>query len=728
MDRIFTNLPTGPMANVNDTDANGADSNYEASVKALINDAGDYDFADLAPFREESMRYYYGISPELTVADAPDATTIGELVNDDSTPSQSTIVSTDVRDTVMSIMPSLMRIFGGTEHVVLYQPNTQNDVELAEQATDYVRYKFWEENEGFTILHATFKDALMLKTGIVKWWTETKTERKQLLFRNITPEQLQGILLENPKVQAEVVDGGKPDPKTGMIPSVTVGFVKSTPSLRVDNIPPDEFRISRRAKNLDTTDLVGQEMLMRAGELIEMGYDADMVYENVSGIGNHWNVEREIRNHDSDLYDITGDLVLYGEYYIRIDKDGDGINELRRICTMGHNYEIVDDIVANDVDIAVFGPDPRPHTLVGDSIAELVMDIQKIKTNILRGSLDSLAQSIFPRTVINEMVVNVDDALSTDLGAVIRTKGDPATSVISLTTPFVGQEAFGMLAQMDAVRQSRTGISEASKGVDPKALQSTNVMGIDAIVTGAQERIELIARILAEGGMKRLFRGMLREIVNNPNEEETVKLRGKWVTVNPSLFDPNMRVLTNPTLGKGSDATRLAALMEIKNAQTAIVAAYGLGNPVVGPNELRNTIVDIAAIANIKNVDRYFKPIPPELAQQIQAAPKEPAPEMVMAQAAMEKVRSETAAKIADTNRHYDTIAQDNDFKRDKLAIDSLIALATLAKEDPSTASDNIAKFVWPIIQGHSPIKSVQRVPGLPPQVLPPAPKAPAAP
>jgi len=374
------------------------------------------------------------------------------------------------------------------------------------------------------------------------------------------------------------------------------------------------------------------------------------------------------------MYNVMADLdVRYGCYFIRIDKDGDGIPELREIHTVGDDHVILSDNVAQYANFSVWCPDPEPHTVVGDTPADLVKDIQTIKTNMLRGSLDSLAQSIWPRTVFNETLVDADDVLNDEIGAVIRTRGDPASTVSQFVHQFVGQPVFDMLGVMEQLRQQRTGISDASKGLDPRALQSTTLPGVDAIISGAQERIELCARVLAETGLKPLFRGLLRECVNSPNQQRTIQLRGKWTTIDPSTFDPSMRISVNPTLGKGSDMTRLMVLQDIKQTQIAAMTQLGADNPLCGPVEFRNTLTDMLNIGNIRNTDRYFKQINQQTLDQISQQPKEPDPAMLIAQAELEKIRAKTAESISKSNFEDRKLRVDDDFRRDQLRVTGML-------------------------------------------------------
>jgi hypothetical protein len=659
-ERIFDNGVVGGQLNVQtDYSADHDETLYDAAVRAMIDDSISFEESVLAPDREDNLRFFYGEEP----------TQEGE--------GKSTAVSTDFRDTVMAILPSLMRIFTSTERVCNCVPNYQGQEEMAKQCTDYLNYVLWEDNDGFLIIHDIIKDALRCKTGVMRWETHSNEEVTEQEYQNITEEQLQFLASENPSV--EVLDKQPHPQMPGILQSVRTKFVKSKPLTHIMSVPLDEFRVSRKAKDVENAPLIGHDQVCNVSHLVEQGYKLEELAEFLNASPDNFATDRQFRNRGLDEGDLTDAWdIRYGCYYIRIDKDGDGIAELRKITTVGDNHHILRDDVVQYSNFAVWCPDPEPHTLIGDSPADLVKDIQIIKTNMLRGSLDSLAQSIWPRTVFNQTITNTDDVLNDEIGAPIRTMGDPNAAVMSINHNFVGQPVFQMFQVMEQLRQSRTGISDASKGVDPRALQSTNVTGIDAIVQGAQERIELCARILAETGMKQLFRGLLREIVNNPNQERTIQLRGKWTNVNPSTFDPTMRISVNPTLGKGSDMTRLMVLQDVKATQTAIMQQFGVENPLCGVQEFRNTLTDILAIANVKNVGRYYKEITEETIQKIASTPKEPDAATLLAQSEMEKNRVKMATEISKSNFADRKLRVDDDFRRDDMVVKGLLDAAKI--------------------------------------------------
>ena len=661
-ERMFDNSGVGGIGKNPGTDTSDPDT-YEYIVRALIDDAQSFEESTLAPDREENLQYFYGERPEI------------ENVDEEGNPTSSSVVSTDVRDTVMAIMPSLIRIFTGPEHIVFCNPNYEGQEELAQQQTDYLEYVFWEDNNGFMLLHDAFKDALTTKTCVLYWYTDMSEEPVTQEFRNLSQEELQVLLSEGAEPTAEPV----PDEENpGQIASVTMSWMVKKPVIKIQGVPLDEFRIARDAKTVEDAVLIGFDTTVRKAQLVALGYDEEELDEHL-GVSRTFSVDRQFRNAGLEETAVLENLeVRYGEYFIRIDQDGDGIEELRKICTVGDNHHILEDYPVQYATFAVGCPDPRSHTLIGDCPADLVKDIQRIKTNMLRGSLDSLAQSIWPRTVFNELLANTDDVLNDEIGAAIRTKGSPNDTVMSLTSEFVGQPVFAMFDAMERLRQQKTGISDASKGLDPKALQSTALSGVDAIISGAQERIELIARLMAETLLKPLFKGLLREITNSPSQERSIQLRGKWTKVSPSTFDANMRISVNPTLGKGSDISRLMALQEIKTTQLMIVEKFGLKNPVVGPQEMMNTVSDMMAIANVKNTSRYFRAIDEATMQQIMQTPDEPAPEMVLAQAEMEKTRAKVASDIAGADQADKKLRWDDDFRRDQLALTSMLDAAKI--------------------------------------------------
>ena len=738
---------------------------YQDYLQAMFSDAEDYENSNLSQGRSEAQLYYYGYEPSIEGGGPPiegedPNQTLGELLNKDkkNTINRSTYVSTDVRDAVMLMMPSLIRLFGASESPVFLVPRSEANSDMAEQATEYVNYVFWNDNPGFLNLYGAIKDALTVRTGYIKWWSEDQREVKRKRFAGITVEQLQMILSEDPT--AQVVELGKPVkshaptispamagttsgppalapsvpppagpgnpppamgpagplagapapsglqppgaqggaglPNAGNAPSgqpmgpmagapppalppgppppppvvydhAVVSYEVSKPLIKICGVPPEEMRLDRYARSFATSRLVGHERIVPLDQLLAKGYDRELLVDNVQTSESIFTSEPQLRNPSRMMGSQMGDGVKYGEWYVRIDKDGDGIPELRFICTIGDDRQIVSDEEANRVKVALFSCDPISHTIVGDSLADYTKDIQRIKTNLMRSILDSAAESINPKTVINELLVNPDDAMNDDLGAVIRTRGDPSATVMFTNTPFLGQAVMPVVDTLNDSLARRTGLTDAAKGLDPKALQSSTQIGVEAVINGAQERVELVARVLCETGFKDLFSGLFNEICENPNQQRTLKVSGKWTPYDTGTFDASMGVEVNANLGKGSDMVRMLALQQIDAKQQLVVQTYGLNNPVCGIPEMLNTVTDMLALANVKNVGRYFKTPNPQQMQMILSQPKTPDPMAVAAQAQLEKVRSDTSKAVGQQQLDREKMVHENVFKHQQL-------------------------------------------------------------
>ena len=775
---------------------------YEAYLQSMFEDADDYESAILAGDRSEAALYYAGLEPSMDYTDVSGPyrgedpnQTLGELLDQDkkNRPNRSTFVSTDVKDAIMLMLPSLVRLFGASENPVNLVPRSPADSDMAEQATSYVNYVFWNDNPGFLNLYGAIKDALTVRTGFLKWWSEDEKEVKRKRFTNINLEQLQMLLAEDPT--AKVVDLGKPieqnavptppqignsppgpapvpppvppppgaggppppmgppapmagPPPGGAPPGVqppgaaggagppnaggppgglppgpmagapapqlppgppppppvtlshaVISYEVSKPLIKVAGVPPEEMRLDRWARSWATSRLVGHERIVPADQLIAMGYDRELITDNIQSSESTFTVEPQLRNPGRFMGTRMGDGCKYGEWYVKIDKDGDGQPELRRICTIGDDRQIVVDEEANRVKFALFSCDPTAHTIVGESLADYTKDIQRIKTNLMRAILDSAAESINPKTVINELLVNPDDAMNDDLGAVIRTRGDPGATVMFTNTPFLGQAITPVVELLNDVLARRTGLTDAAKGLDPKALQSSTMIGVEAVINGAQERIELVARVLCETGFKDLFSGLFNEVCENPNQQRTLKVNGKWTPYDTGTFDASMGVEVNANLGKGSDMVRLLALNQIKQDQQLIMTQMGMSNPIVGFQELMNTQTDMLKLANIMNVGRYFKMPNPQQMQALMSQPKPPDPMLLAAQAQMEKVRSDTAKSVGQQKIDQDRLAAETHYKHEalqaktqtdiqkmelegrKAGIDAHVQLSTLASQ-----------------------------------------------
>ena len=656
-----------------------SESQFSASVKSSIDDAVDYIDGFVAPGRAQATQYYRG----------------DPLGNEEEGRSQ--IVMTEVRDVVQAMIPSLLRIFTASEQVVEYAPRNENNIEIAEQATDYVNFVFYNDNPGFSILHSAFKDALVRKTGIIKWrWSEDTeiseadyTGLDQAEVSLLTQDESVEIVKMEEIVHQEAVLG--PDGQQIAPPEVKFNITirRKIPRNKVviESVPPEEFLIAREARDLDTAAYVGHRSLRTMSELIAMGYEREEI-EKYAGQGDVFSINYEAQTRNpaimsfmmhADNPDPAMRRILYVESYVRIDKDGDGIAELRKVCSLGNAHHILHDEIATDVPFAFFCPDPEPHMIIGQSIADQTSDLQRIKTSIVRNTLDSLAQTIHPRTVVVEGQVNMDDVMNNETGAIIRARAPGM--VQPLAEPFVGQSAMPLIAYMDDVRAQRTGISAASQGLNPDVLQSTTASAVNATVQGAQERIELVARLFAENGMKRLFKGLLKLLIRHQDQARMVRLRGKWVQIDPKYWDADMDVQVNVALGHGTDNEKMQFLMMVAQKQEQIMQTLGPSNPLVDAGQYRNTLAQICTLAGFKDASRYFKPVDMQVVQQMmqQASQNQPPdPNMMLVQIEQQKVQAKTQIDAAKLQADTQDSVRKNQLEQQKMHLDAMVRMADI--------------------------------------------------
>jgi len=637
-------------------------------VAQAIEDAGTYIDSYLAPERERAMAYY-----------------LAEPFGDEEE-GRSQVILTEVRDTVLAMLPSLLRIFTSGDKILEFIPSGPEDIDAAEQATDLINYIFMQENNGFRVLHDAMKDALILKTGVLTWNKFDDVSLEYYSYSGISSDEANFILSE-PGIELEELVEELDNITGGTIVSLRVVKRKTKVRYVIECIPPEQFLIDNEATNLDDAIYIGRRKLATVSELVAMGYDQQIIEENAGTGGFEMNGEVITRNPaDQSFFGISGgndestDKVFYVESYIRVDTNGDGIAELHKVCSIGNGTYILHDEIVQEAPFAILAPDPTPHTIFGQSIADLTMDLQLIKSAIMRNTLDSLAQSIHPRTVIIEGQVNIDDVMNVETGAIIRARS--AGAVQALSEPFVGQAALGVMAYLDEIKTQRTGVSRASQGLDADALQSTTSAAVQAQLSSSQERIEMIARLFADG-LKRCFKGVLKMVVQHQDKPKIIRLRNKFVPIDPRAWDSSMDMIVNIALGRGSDAQRAGFLMQILGLQKEAIQTYGPNNPLVSIEQLRGTLADMTKLAGYMDPAKFWKEVTPEtvdsfMKQQQEQAQSKPDPAQMLADVESQKTKADILINAAKQELERQKAAASADFDRDKLYIDSILKAAEM--------------------------------------------------
>jgi hypothetical protein len=704
------------------------DADLEALVGTELTDATSFVDAELSPVRARAIQYYRG----------------EPFGNEEEGRSQ--VVSTDVRDTITGIMPSLMKVFFGSKKIVNFTPRNPEDIPVAEQATDYVNYIFTNDNNGFLVCHSVFKDALRGALGIAKYYWEEKTEIKTEFFTGLDESSLT-MLLSEPGVVGSAISSmddpsfqppidpatGQPmlDPMTGQpmpapqIYSVELKREFKDGRVKVEAIPPEEFLIDRRARSVEDSTLTAHRRMMRVSDLVALGYDRDEVESQMGVYELDTNDEYLARNPYAQSYGPGGTQddkrVLYCEAYIRVDYDKDGISELRKICTIGPSYKMVSNEPCSHSPFALFCPDPEPHALIGLSIFDMTADLQKIKSAIMRNMLDSLSLAIHPRVGVVEGQVNMDDVLNTEVGGVIRMRQPGAVQPFSV--PFVGQAAFPMLGYLDEVRETRTGMSKAAMGLQADALQSTTRAAVAATVSAAQQHLELIARIFAETGMRALFKGILKLVVENQDRPRVVRLRNQWVPIDPRSWDAGMDVEIDVALGGGTEEQKIGVLNAIAQKQEQILQLMGPQNPLVTPQQYRNTLVKLTEVSGYKNSDEFFLN-PATMPPQPPPPPPPPDPAQILAQVEQQKIMADIQNKQAELELKRQQMLLEDDRARDKQEAEMMLRAYEIQLKSGTTVDVESIKAMMAQPRVASPSEQRPVIP----QIQPVPPMAPVPP
>jgi hypothetical protein len=641
------------MENLN-TDTQAAEVMDLDELQGIINmeltDAVSYIDTDLSPIRAKGTEYYRG-----------------DLFGTEEE-GRSQVVAMEVRDTVSAMMPSLMRIFFSSENTVEFVPTGPEDVANAQQATDYCNFIFNSDNNGFLTTYATFKDSLVRKCGIMKcWWEEDETVRIEE-YSGLDDQTLQILMQEQTDV---MVMNTYPDQMMGQLHDVQIKRKIKGGRVRIMSVPPEELLLDRRARSFDDSAIIAHRQMATVAQLIELGYDEDEVRENITSTDLDTNEEYLARQPVS-AFGVSAESanpmmerVLYVEAYLRIDYDMDGIPELRKICCIGSGYKIKRNLPASYIPFIDFPCDPEPHTspLEAMSIFDITHDLQEIKSEILRNTLDSLAQSIHPRTAIVEGQVNIEDVLNNETGAIIRMRAPGMVQPFS--TPFVGQAAFPMLDYMDQLREDRTGMSKAAMGLNADALQSSTKAAVAATISASQGRIELISRIMAEG-MRKLFKSILFLVTTHQDKARMVRLRNEFVQIDPRAWDAAMDCSINIGMGNGDTNERVAALMQISAKQQEVLTQLGVVNPLVTPAQYSSTLRKIVELNGFKDPSQFFNQIPADYQPPAPPAPK-PTPEEMLAQVQAQSIQADIQKKAAELELSRQKMVMDDDFARDKM-------------------------------------------------------------
>jgi len=583
-------------------------------VSKEIHNASGYIGGELVARRKKSLEYYLGMP----------------LGNEQEGKSQ--VISNDVMDTVESLMPSLMKIFTSGDNVFSCEGVGPEDEEMARQCSDYINHIFLKENNGFTSLYSAFKDALIQKNGILKiyWDNSNKTEREE--YTKLTDDEFNNLVAdEEVKVQNHteykepIVDdqGEKLDEIT--FHDVVIQRTRMYGQVRIDPIPPEEFLIERRCKSIDTANFIAHRTNKTKTELVEMGYDRDLVDSLPTGDPDYFTEDKFVRHQNIDFShgETDGDKstqdVLLHECYVRMDVNDDGKAELLKICVAGDAKKILDIEEIDTMPFISMTPVIMPHRFHGRSIAELVEDIQLIKSTVMRQMLDN------NRVAIQDGQVAMDDLLTNRPGGIVRTKQPPQNVMMPIVSQPITEQASGMLAYLDSVKESRTGVSKTAQGLNSDSLNNKTATGMNQVLTQSQMRMELIARIFAETGVKDLALKIFELVCKYQQKEKIIRIRGKYIPMRPYEWKDRVNITVQVGLGTGSKEQQLILMNAILERQMqAINLQQNAFGPMVNLRNIYNSLKKLVENAGLNSIEPYFMDPDVGASQMPQLPPKPP--------------------------------------------------------------------------------------------------------
>lgn len=642
------------------------------------------------------------IYPEIEAAEAfYDGETSLDLVE-----GRSQITDTVVRDVIRSLKPSIMRVFTQADEIVQYKPVDHMTGALADYQTRYANQLFWD-HDGYSVLMDVVQDALLKKVGMM---SSTAVERETYEFRtlkNIMPATFVALSHEEDVyvVSYEKHPNGSIDAEIAIVTKKT--------ELVQEYVPLYEFFVNDSATCPEDARVIGQRQSVAVGDCIAMGLDADWdEMDDIDLESTEVSGESE-RRRGYVVDDKTGDAekdpmmktVLLTKVYARFDLAGLGEPQLYCFYLGGTSYEYIDHFREDETEYSRIVVDPQPGAFFGKSVFDWVAEDQDTRTSLLRATADNAHLSNNRRLAVNELMVNMDDVLDPRIGAPIRMRQPGMIQEIGVE-PTVGS-MLPLLKHLEEQTNNKVGVTQASMGLDPDALQSTDKEAVRNTIQLAQGQVELICRNIANYGLVKAFKRLLSLSITYKDDLQPIRLNdGLTMPISQRMFNPLMQMEVKVGIGTAGFDMKMAGLQATLQQQFSIIDRLGLDNPMVSAVQLYNTIADITAAYGLSNVNRYFNPISQEVAQMMQQrmeakaqAQQPPDPSAGLVQAETIKAQSNAMVKKGELEQKTDSdskqhrynlvkLLMDDDLRRDEMA--QQLEIEAAAREDRAVDKESV--------------------------------------
>jgi hypothetical protein len=608
-------------------------------------DAPRYDDEELLKIvgeeRKRSIGFGEGDNGELQAARVKAlAYAKGDMADIPSLPNRSAVVDTTVADAIETVLPDIMEVFVGGEDVATFIPQGEQDEDAAQSETDYVQYLVFEENPGFLVLYSALKDSLLTRLGVIGWWWE-EDERDEPVAT--VPAELsdaaQQMLGEGIEAQ-ETEDG-----------SVALSKKSLRGKVCIKAFPSEDFTIAPDATSLRETTYCAVRCRARVQDLIARGIDAEKArelkpYTQLSGTV-HQERDRAGESQAPED-DATADLrtVEYRDHYIRL-ADGDGDLTIYRVTTDAEERVLLDKEEVSQIPFAAFTPYIVPHRFHGESVADKLIEVQKIKTVLMRMALDSGYFALNQRMTVDETKCGeftIADLLANEPGRPIRVKGEGA--VLPVSAGVLNWDPWQALEYAATVAESRSGIVRNAQGLNPDTLHDT-AKGALALITAAQKRVRMIARVFAETGVKDLFLGvhaLLRSGYSGEGKtyaSPSFKRGKQWQEMQPANFPQRDGMTVHVGVGSAGREHDMMVAQQRLELMNNVMQIPGVGQMVTDPGNVHNALSAWERSAGTKDANRYWsdpkgKPPPPP----------QPDPEMAKAQGQLQVQQAKAQADV----------------------------------------------------------------------------------
>jgi hypothetical protein len=636
--------------------------NFDPAQPEQSSDEGEQAENDLLSAIQEREASSYGTDMDPSSVDRATAIKyyLGEPFGNEIE-GRSQVVSRDVSDTIEWIKPSLLRIFAGGDQICKFDPIGQEDVESAQQESDYVDFVVQKKNPWFMLAYEWFTDALMTRNAYAMAYWEEKAEPVIERYAGLTDDQLALIgmdaevqIIAHKAYVAPVLVPGPMGPQQVpmMLHDVDVRRTKNYGCVKIDVLPPERCLVASESRSVCIRNSPFFEYweYKTISQLRADGFDVSDDLSDSGGEG----LERTLIDQSRD---VTAGTVLLGEQatrtdpamrrvkvrmiWIRHDYNGDGISEHRYCVVVGDTFLVNQEVA--EIPVACIVPTPMPHRHIGLSIHDAVQDLQLIKSAMLRAVIDNQYLANNGRTGVDKNKVNLDDMMVSRPGGVVRVDGPPSDALLPFTHPQTAAQGIEVMNYLDSIRQYRTGTQQPFLGpdsIDSQAMPGT----VDQLTAAASQRVELIARVLAEG-VKDLIQIVHEITLTNATVADKVQLRGKWVTVDPRQWKKRSDMTLTVGFGVSNQRRHIASLQ-----QMLVYAEKALPFGLTDLRKIYNMLAELTKAMGFPGADRFWTE--PKEGQELPQPPPDPRIEVA-------KINQQGALLVQELKNHTtETITQ----------------------------------------------------------------------